>query len=684
MPELLTPDRLGEGLKTSEVYRVYVPKLDSSGHEPQFQFVSAIPDVGEITASDFKNILAGRISKIKNEKAKIFAQLGESFGGYLIADEAGKVMKCDADASLKGQDVLFLSQSTEAHLSVCRSMTEGIAELVREQLSQRDIALQSAEYKAGIFGKQCYQSGQRLEKLKSDQELDRARIKTLRVENEVLGQRIKDEKTGHARRVQHLGRREFCWQIATAVMAVVAVGEGVSLLQSRGTQTDCPQQPTPAAASAPQPECEKPAESAEKFSTPSSFERVLWAGTPKFLEDTKTYRDNILDQFAISGYFFKGKFLYMGDKEDIYQGKKQRIHRFTLIGEKSGYVGRKKEYKKMWQTTTLADVANSILNLPEISQEQLKAWIKWVYKQVFRIELDEYYMRFEWTKDGQLASVFYDAPDGASSAIKDSVMVEVMREMDGLKAIQPGGNLSKMSEPQQVIDSKNHLLLPSGISPNYDILVPASLMKSDPIFTLSLNGFGVWEERRASMMNDRIGRFEELKKSTNRDATAKAFGREIHFDLIAPLVERDDPLIGTLAKFIVKDIPADNHVQRIKALVEFVQNLPYKWENDTDVDRPGFLTLFNGGGDCNNLTILFAQLMMGLGYETAILHTEKKKEDGMIHAMGAAPAKYFPDQQSWKRQDREWVPVELTNKWEIGERKLGEKQKEVIFHIEEL
>ena len=76
--------------------------------------------------------------------------------------------------------------------------------------------------------------------------------------------------------------------------------------------------------------------------------------------------------------------------------------------------------------------------------------------------------------------------------------------------------------------------------------------------------------------------------------------------------------------------------------------------------------------------------MMGLGYETAILHTEKKKEDGMIHAMGAAPAKYFPDQQSWKRQDREWVPVELTNKWEIGERKLGEKQKEVIFHIEEL
>ena len=71
-------------------------------------------------------------------------------------------MKCDADASLEGQDVLFLSQSTEAHLSVCRSMTEGIAELIREQLSQRDIALQSAEYKAGIFGKQCYQSGQRL------------------------------------------------------------------------------------------------------------------------------------------------------------------------------------------------------------------------------------------------------------------------------------------------------------------------------------------------------------------------------------------------------------------------------------------------------------------------------------------------------------------------------------------
>lgn len=666
-------------MKTSAVYRVYLPQINDCA--PEASFVSAIPDVGEITAGDFKNILAGRLSKIKNEKAKTFAQLHENFGGYLLADEARKVMKRDVNE--EGQDVLFLTQSAEARLSDCRGMTEGIAELVREQLSQRDIDLQSAQYRASILDEQKCRLDNQLIRLISDQESYRTRMDALGSANAVLRQDIKGEKTGRAREVKRLGRREFCWQIAAAVMATVAIGEGLYLLKSRETQTDHPQQPAPTAAPAPQPECEKSAESVEKFVDPSSFERVLWAGMPKFLEDTKTYRDNILDQFAVSRYFFENRFLYMGDKEDVYQNRKQRVHRFTLIGEKSGYVGRKKEYKKMWQTTTLADVANSILNLPEISQEQLKAWIKWMYKQVFRVELDEYYMRFEWTKDGQLASVFYDAPAGTSTAL-DSVLVEVMREMDGLKAMQPGGNLSKMSEPQQIIDSKRHLLLPSGISPRHDVLVPASLMKPDPTFTLSLNGFGTWEKRRASMLNDRIGRFEELKKSTNRDATAKAFGREIHFDLIAPLVERDDPLIKQLAEFIVKDVPPDNHAQRIKALAEFVQNLPYKWENDTDVDRPGFLTLFNGGGDCNNLAILFAQLMMGLGYETAILYTEKKKEDGMLHTMGAVPAKYFPDQQNWKIQDREWVPVELTNKWEIGERKLGEKQKEVIFHIEEL
>ena len=46
----------------------------------RFRFVSAIPDVGKITASDFKNILAGRISKIKNEKAKILPNLVKVLG----------------------------------------------------------------------------------------------------------------------------------------------------------------------------------------------------------------------------------------------------------------------------------------------------------------------------------------------------------------------------------------------------------------------------------------------------------------------------------------------------------------------------------------------------------------------------------------------------------------------------
>lgn len=678
MPELLTPDRLEEGLNGSDIYHIYVPKIDDD--EPQASFISAIPDVGEITASDFKNILAKRASRIKNEKAKVFAQLKESFGGYLVLSEAQKIIKCDVGE--EGQEVFFLTQSAEARLSICRAITERTAQLVREELSRRDAHAAAEERMAEISEEKCCRLERQIESFRGCQALDRARIDTLTVQNSVFRKTFEDEKAGHKKEVERLDRRKFCWQMGVLVAAVIAGGEGLYLLKSQKTQPDCPQQT--AAAPTPPPECKKPAESAEKFLEPSSFERVLWASVPKFLDDTKTYRDNILDQFAASRYFLGNKFLYRGEKEDVYQNRKQRIHRFTLIGEKSGYIGHKKEYKKMWMNTTLADVVNLILNLPEISQEELKAWIKWMYKQAFNVELDESYIRFEWTKDGKLFSVFYDAPAG-ESAVRDSVLVEVMREMDGLKAMQPGGNLSKMKESQQIVDSKRHLLLPSGISPKHDVLVPASLMKPDPTFTLSLNGFGTWEERRASMLNDRIGRFEEAKKSTTT-ATAKAFGREINFELIASLVERNDPLIEMLAKFLVKQIPADNHAQRIRALAEFVQNLPYKWENDTDVDRPGFLTLFNGGGDCNNLTILFAQLMMGLGYETAILHTDAKKEDGMIHAMGGVPAKYFPGQQVWKKEGsvKGWVAVELTNKRYIGEQKLGERNGEVIFYIEEL
>lgn len=410
------------------------------------------------------------------------------------------------------------------------------------------------------------------------------------------------------------------------------------------------------------------------------FEILLEKSLLFFVDRTRTKRDNILDQYAVSKYFLGGKFLYRGDGEGEYKGAKQRMQRFTLIGKKSGYSGKKGEGIDKYQNTKLADAINYLLDLENLTRTETIDWIVWMYAVSFGIRLESKRIKLKFGEDGKITNVAYSPPEKFDL----EAPIEVAKVMKEEAPEQPGGNMSKEIEFQKVLDSQNRLLLPSGISPTHDVIVPASIIKKDPSFVLSLNGYGIWE-LEASVLSGRITSFENRLKNAaeTRMRHASIPGRTFDYESIAPVVERNDQIIKELVKFLLKDIDANDHSKRIEALLGFVQSLPYKSEYDTNVDRPGFLTIFNGGGDCNNLTVLFVQMMLAAGYDASIIFSWDKNRGYDTHALAGVPKEFFPAKESWSYPDQEnWVAAELTSKVPIGERRFPPSEK--IFSIEEL
>lgn len=433
----------------------------------------------------------------------------------------------------------------------------------------------------------------------------------------------------------------------------------------------------------------KPAkpEQREIPAAPTPFEQVLAKSEPIFLTETRTYRDNVLSPDAVTHYFLNDSLRYTGQEEVDYGGRRQRAHRFSQIGDKSGFLTKNPASKDAWRSTTLVKVINTLLAVETLSAAKIADWIAFEYQRSFGINFNAQKIKIK--RDGEtkaVTGVFYTDPAGADIEAE----VRVAKVMEESSPTQPGGRLSARKETQKIIGGDGNLLLPSGLSPKHDVVVPVELLKQDAEFTLEVNnGAGItWKGIRASELAARIRRMKARARNSIIEQTSK-YGRPINFKLLALLLERGDSRMKQLAEFLVKEIPADEHAGRIAALFRFVQSLPYVTEYDSDMDREGMLTLFNGGGDCNNVSDLFAELMLASGYDVAFMRVCYRNNKDEIHVMGGIPQKYFPlAAANWvldEEPEERWVAIELTGRgMQPGVPKMSDDMDSTVFTIEVL
>jgi len=411
------------------------------------------------------------------------------------------------------------------------------------------------------------------------------------------------------------------------------------------------------------------------------FEQVLAKSEPIFLPNTRTYRDNILSPHAVSRYLLNDAFRYTGREDVEYMGHRERANRFSQIGNKSGYLKMNEQGSGEWKNTTLAKAINTILSAESLSDKEIADWVAFEYDRAFQVKFDPNLIKITRDKSNAVASVNYDAPNG----MNPDVAVQIAEVVNEASSMQPGGRISARRETQKLLGANNRILLPSGLSPQFDIVVPTKLMKRDVSFDLKIIAGGIeWRGLKASDLADRMERLEQrVAKNGNRGRDATVYNYKFSYGLIAPLVEKGDAKIKQLAEFLVKDISANDNLARIGKLVDFVQTLPYRTEYDSDMSREGMLTLFNGGGDCNNVCVLFSELMAALGYDSALLHVCSKNNADILHVIGGIPAAYAQNpQQTWwlnDKKDEKWAPIELTSKG----RAIGEKLVDsTVFEIE--
>ncbi len=638
-----------EGQKFSGVYHVEIAEPTEGN------FIST----GEIVGpDDFNAIFTGNPALCMNENVRELAVKGQCFSAEVLSDalfflpvhERGRLLKVyfypvlpvEAGKESTNQDV--------ARASRLRNMRKSPAVAAMAPLPPK------------VLRRACVDDANPVR--------DRKSVKRQRKMSRVPREDIRTD--------YHSGDRFTSGVLVLSTAITVAGllyrfrGEIASLFAGHDSQPDTGSQSYPKTTSS--------TESAETSGTVKPLAVVLESSKRIFLADSKTWRDNILRRDAVTHNFLGDKFRYMDKEEGEYNGGKQTLYHFAVTGEKSGQVDAKKGGEKQYLSTSLSDAVNILLESGAVSQTDVKQWIVWMYQRSFGVALELQRLQLQWKDAKKLDGVFYSPGPG----FKHIAGIEVVEKMDAGED-QPGGNVSKKREPQNILGQRNSLLLPTGISPQHDVVVPHSLMKADPEFTLrSVNGWE-WRGVTARVLSERVKAFEDrVKYGGDRKAIGFAFGRAVTMEYAAPLVDRNDQLIQQLSESILKNIPAQNHQARITAIYRFVQSLPYKTEYDTDVDRPSFITLFNGGGDCNNLTILFNELMLAAGYDTAILWVAFDKNHYVGHTRGGIPEKYFPGSRSWTIGSNKWVPIELAGKqfFSPGMEAFGED--ETTFYIEEL
>ena len=171
-------------------------------------------------------------------------------------------------------------------------------------------------------------------------------------------------------------------------------------------------------------------------------------------------------------YLLNDAFRYTGREDVEYMGHRERANRFSQIGNKSGYLKMNDQGSGEWKNTTLAKAINTILAVESLSDKEIADWVAFEYDHAFGVKFDPKLIKIARDKSNAVASVNYNAPDG----MNPDVAVQIAEVVNEASSMQPGGRISARRETQKLLGTNNRILLPSGLSPQFDIVVPAKLI----------------------------------------------------------------------------------------------------------------------------------------------------------------------------------------------------------------
>lgn len=387
-----------------------------------------------------------------------------------------------------------------------------------------------------------------------------------------------------------------------------------------------------------------------------------------------TRRDNLLSPFEVSKKFLGNKFRYTGQDPDSKVYPSQQMHRFSLIGSDSMQLDENGSGIGREQITNLSHAINHLLDYSRLTDDQIKQWLVFTYQRSFGVVLIPEKLDLDRGKDGKVSNVTYKKP----LSLKNRITVKVAHSITGLSPNTPGGASTAKEKHYPVIAENNRLVLPSGLSPNHDLVVPTSFLDLDKEFSISMANSQLCSEMKLTAL-DLAAAIEFFLEAQRKQAapvidTAKN-GEKYLFNLAGPYIPFEDHHIKKLAENIagINEDP----LEQVYRITEFVQHLGYIWENDQDFNRHPLMTLFNRGSDCNNLTVLWSSLLAALKIDHAICYVPPEDGSTVAHILGGIPTAILNPTSPAVRIEKGHVLVELTNRIPIGQDTIP--NQEVLF-----
>lgn len=412
------------------------------------------------------------------------------------------------------------------------------------------------------------------------------------------------------------------------------------------------------------------------------LEAVLTASLMGRHPEHKTRNDNFLDPYQVTKHFLDGKFWYSGrpsrkeEKEmgnGIYNG--QRIHRFALIGRVSRYLDRNGAGSNRYDSTTLPDAINTLLDYKRLSDNDIKNWIAWTYKHSFGVQIDPNMLTISRNKETQKVTTVLYAPP---SDFSEKAYLKVPKAMDGVSLDSMQDRYTEDTVNLRVIapgSGKRRLLLQSGVSPKHDLLVPANLLDLDKGYQIPLGPevegrvnqgeYGYWQLNAAALASAVYWQEEAEANQQSQRLQSTINGRDEDVESAASNVPLNDRDVQILADYLIKGI--EGGPEQIQRITDFVQSYRYIAENNRNYDRHLLILLFNGGGDCNNLAVTWSSLMIAAGHPNSLWHIFHKTDLLSYHITGGVHMNSVtvPEGAKVKTFDGDYV-VELTGKYPIG------------------
>lgn len=371
---------------------------------------------------------------------------------------------------------------------------------------------------------------------------------------------------------------------------------------------------------------------------------VLASSLQHFEPGNRTLRDPLLKPNAVSEAFLDNRFRYTGQaqkpKEANSPYKDQRIHTFTVIGSRSSYYNAQGHDR--FDDTYLNHAINTLLDVKNLSDEEIKEWIVFNYQRAFSVTLEASRITLtRSSKTQEVSYVTYNPPAGFENRMR----INYARSVEDESPFSPGGNVTVDEKSVPILASDNRLMLQSGISPDHDLQVPESLLDLDKECTRPLGKDGSFGtiEITATELAQAIHRYHEIldQKLDISIFPHSTDGMQHQMQLCSPFVDQNDSIVRKVGRQLLPK--GANAKQATQIFTGFVQGTPYRRENAADYNRPAACTIFNNGSDCNGLLILWANLNTTCKIPHAIFYfVDNDGKSRKAHVTGGVHEKLIP------------------------------------------